>query len=117
MIINEAVKKKKQQNKIIIMTIIKQLNTIAIYGNGTRATRIMWVRTYVRTVDDYKRDCNASLTATERVRGACAPLRHFAASSPPFYRVRRRLLKAKRFHLKLLFDGSYIYIYNNMSYI
>lgn len=39
--------------------------------------------------------------------------------SPPFYRVRRRLrrrlLKAKRFHLKLLFDGLYIYIYIYVS--
>lgn len=44
------------------------------------------------------------------MRGACAPLRRRRiAPSPPFYRVHRRLLKAKRFHLKLLFDGLYIY--------
>jgi len=40
-----------------------------------RANARASVFTYGRSADDYKRDCNASLTATERVRGACAPLR------------------------------------------
>lgn len=41
----------------------------------------------VRSADDYKRDCNASLTATERVRGAYATHRRVVPTilwgSPP----------------------------------